>query len=677
MKCCIFNSGIGTRMGQLSQSVHKSMLPLKNGENILHRQLRLLIGEGITDFIITTGPFEGQLRVTAAQFPQAHFTYVPNPSYASTNYIFSMYLAREYMTDDMLLLHGDLVFNRKLIHDILASPYANTAPINVSVPLPEKDFKARVQAGRIVEISVNIYDKDCCAFQPLYKLERAVVHAWIDKVAEYIDRGDDTCYAENALNEVLPGLFLQPYDASSYYISEIDNAQDHERVSKEICAYDEAEAGSNTKQVYVGMSADLIHPGHLNVIQTAAGLGEVTIGLLTDGAIGAYKRLPFMTYAERKAVVSAIKGVSHVVPQETLDYVANLQALKPDYVVHGDDWRTGVQSQTRQRVIDALAAWGGQLVEVPYTQGISSTKLNEAMKDIGTTPGRRLQALRRLLNAKPIVRICEAHNGLTGAIVEHTTLEQGGQIREFDGMWGSSLTESTVKAKPDIEAVDVTSRLSTLNEILEVTTKPIIFDGDTGGIPEHFVFTVRSLERLGISAVIIEDKCGLKKNSLFGTDVPQTQDSIENFCHKIAEGKKAQVTDDFMIIARIESLILEKGQEDALRRAKAYIAAGADGIMIHSRKKDPAEILAFCDAYNQFEERRPLVVVPSSFNVVTEEELAAHGVNIVIYANQLLRAAYPAMRSTALSILEHHRCKEVDTQLMSIKEILNLVPGTK
>lgn len=431
------------------------------------------------------------------------------------------------------------------------------------------------------------------------------------------------------------------------------------------------------KQVYVGMSADLVHPGHLNIIKKAAELGDVTIGLLTDEAIASYKRLPHMTFSQRKEVIENIKGVDKVVPQSTLDYVPNLESLKPDYVVHGDDWRDGVQQKTRERVIETLKKWGGELVEVPYTQGISSTQLNAAIKEVGTTPDLRLKSLRRLISAKKIVRICEIHTGLTGLIVENIHVDSPGGRREFDGMWGSSLTDSTSKGKPDIEAVDITSRMNTLHDVLEVTTKPIIFDGDTGGIPEHFVFTVRTLERLGVSAVIIEDKTGLKKNSLFGTDVDQTQDSIENFCLKIHAGKKAQATSDFMIIARIESLILGKGLEDALKRADAYIKAGADGIMIHSREKTPDEIFAFCDAYKKFQNRVPLVVVPSSYNKVTEEELAERGVNIVIYANQLLRSAYPAMVKTAKMILENHRSSEADSQMMSINEILELIPGGK
>jgi phosphoenolpyruvate phosphomutase len=429
------------------------------------------------------------------------------------------------------------------------------------------------------------------------------------------------------------------------------------------------------KKVYVGMSADLIHPGHLNILKTAAQYGEVIVGLLTDEAIASYKRVPFMEFEQRRTVIQEIKGVNEVVAQTTLDYVPNLELLKPDYVVHGDDWREGVQRETRQRVIDTLAKWGGELIEVPYTAGISSTKLNAALKEIGTTPEVRLKSLRRLIKVKPIVRFLDIHNGLTGLIIENLRLQTPNGAKEFDGMWGSSLTDSTAKGKPDIEAVDVSTRIATLNEVLEVTTKPIIYDGDTGGKPEHFRFTVKTLERLGVSAVIIEDKTGLKKNSLFGTDVEQTQDDIESFCYKIREGKKAQATDDFMIIARVESLILGKGIDDALIRANAYLQAGADGIMIHSREKEPNEIFEFCRRYNQLESRKILVAVPTSYNRVTEDELVAHGVNVVIYANHLLRAAYPAMMKTAQSILENGRSFEVDENLLPIKDVIALIPA--
>ena len=431
------------------------------------------------------------------------------------------------------------------------------------------------------------------------------------------------------------------------------------------------------KKVYVGMSADLLHPGHINIINEAAKLGDLTVGVLTDTAIASYKRLPFMTYEQRKKVVENIKGVSKVVAQETLDYRDNLNALKPDIVVHGDDWKEGVQFKTRQQVIDTLDKWGGELVEFSYTQGISSTQLNNALAEIGTTVDVRMAMLRRLINSKPIVRILEAHNALSALIAENTQVERNGKMVSFDGVWSSSLTDATAKGKPDIEAIDITSRINSVSDIFEVTTKPMLFDADTGGKTEHFEFTVRSLERTGVSAVVIEDKTGLKKNSLFGTDVKQTQDTIENFCDKISRGKKAQISNDFMIIARIESLILEAGMDDALTRANAYINAGADGIMIHSRHKDPAEIIEFMSKFRAKDQSTPVVVVPTSFNSVTIEEFIEMGVNVVVTANHMLRSAYPAMLKVATSVLKNGRTLEAEPDCMSIKEILEFIPGTK
>ena len=423
------------------------------------------------------------------------------------------------------------------------------------------------------------------------------------------------------------------------------------------------------------MSADLIHQGHLNIIKKGQKLGKIIIGLLTDEAIASYKRLPLIAFDERKLIVENLKGVEKVVPQTTLDYVPNLKEIKPDYVVHGDDWTTGVQREVRQSVIDTLAEWGGELVEPKYTEGISSTDLISAVKARGITPGKRMETLRRLINVKPIVRILEAHNGLTGLIVEKTSIEKDGRKIEFDGIWESSLTDSTSKGKPDTELVDFTSRFQSIEEILEVTTKPIIVDGDTGGKIEHFKFRVKTLERLGVSAIIIEDKVGSKRNSLFGMDVEQHQDTIENFSNKITEGKKSLVTEDFMIIARIESLILKNGIDDALQRAKAYIEAGADGIMIHSKEKDGKEIIEFCNKYKIFENRVPLVVVPSTYAHMTEKDLQKLGINVVIYANHLIRSAYPAMVTTAENILENSRSEEASKKYcMPIKEILTLIP---
>jgi len=430
------------------------------------------------------------------------------------------------------------------------------------------------------------------------------------------------------------------------------------------------------KTVYVGMVADVIHPGHLNIINEAKILGMVIVGLLTDEAVASYKRVPLFNYEQRKAIVESIKGVDKVVSQESLDYVPNLRRIKPDYVVHGDDWKESVQKETRQKVIDTLSEWGGVLVEPKYTKGVSSTQLVNVLTDRGVTPNERLKALRRLIALKPIIRILEAHNGITGLIVEKTKVNKNGETTEFDGIWLSSLTISVSKGKPDTEVVDFTSRFQTIEEILEVTTKPIIVDADTGGEIEHFRYRIRTLERLGVSAVIIEDKIGRKRNSLLDTDSIHEQDTIEHFCEKIREGKMALVTEDFMIIARIESLILKKGLEDAITRARRYISAGVDGIMIHSKEKDGKEIIEFCEKYKSINNKIPLVVVPSTYPHITEDRFKELGVNIVIYGNHLLRSAYPSMVKTAESILNNKNCQEASERYcMSIDDIITLIPG--
>lgn len=432
---------------------------------------------------------------------------------------------------------------------------------------------------------------------------------------------------------------------------------------------------SQNKKVYVAMSADIIHVGHINIIKKAAELGELYVGVLSDEAIAEYKRYPLMNCAERMSIIGSLQGVSHVLVQSSLDYEENLRLLKPDYVVHGDDWRVGLQAVIRAKVISILKEWGGQLVEVPYTAGVSIEKLKGKIDSHGVLTETRRSRLTNLLKVKKQVRVLEAHNGLTGLIVENTRVVKEDRIASFDAIWVSSLCDSTAKGKPDIELVDTSSRLDTINEIMEVTTKPIILDGDTGGMLEHFVFNVKTLERIGVSAIIIEDKMGLKKNSLFGTDVEQHQDTIAHFSEKIRAGKHAQQTKDFMIIARCESLILDKGLDDAIKRTSAYVQAGADGIMIHSRKEDPSEIFEFCDRFIALFPNVPIVVVPSSFSAVYEEELAKHGVNIVIYANHLIRSAFPAMQATAQSILEHGRGKEASEKYcMSIKDIITLIP---
>lgn len=426
--------------------------------------------------------------------------------------------------------------------------------------------------------------------------------------------------------------------------------------------------------VYVGMAADLIHHGHINIIEKARGLGDVVIGLLTNEAIASYKRVPFLTFEDRKKVIENISGVIKVIPQTTLDYVPNLMKIKPDYLVHGDDWRTGAQKETRDKAISALKKWGGKLIEPSYTAGVSSTDLIKYAIESGITPAQRLLRMRKMLEAKPLLRFMEVHNGLSGLIVENASSTKNGKKIEFDGMWCSGLTDSTAKGKPDNAVVDITSRINSLEHIIEATTKPILVDADNGGLPEHFIHTVKRAERLGISGVVVEDKIGEKRNSLFGTDVKQEQDDAKSFSTKITAGKRAQATNDFMIVARIESLILKKGMKDALARAHAYINAGADAIVIHSKEKKPDEIFAFAKEYKKFNNIVPLVLIPSTYSHVTEQELEKAGARIVIYANHMLRSAYPAMAKTAELILKHGRALEAEQHCMSISEIIRLIP---
>jgi len=432
---------------------------------------------------------------------------------------------------------------------------------------------------------------------------------------------------------------------------------------------------TSTKTVYLGMRGDIVHPGIINIIRQGAAHGELTVGLLTDAAIASHKRLPYLTYEQRKDVIENVKGVARVIPQEDWSYVPNLRKLKPNYIIHGDDWKSGPLRKERDEVYAVMKEMGGEVIEIPYTPGINSSSINEAIRSVGTTPDIRLKTLRRLLDSKRLIRIMEAHSGLSGLIIENLEIEKEDGLHSFDGMWSSSLTDSTSKGKPDIEAVDLTTRLHDLTNILECTTKPIIYDGDTGG--HHFSFTVKTLERNGVSAVIIEDKTGLKRNSLFGTDVNQELCPIHDFCDKIKAGKNAQVTKEFMIIARLESLIAGFPVSHALERARAFVEAGADGVMIHSKEKSGDDIKEFCSLFRAEYPHVPIVLVPTTYNKFTEKELASWGANIIIYANHMLRSAYPAMVNTAKMILENERSLEADSVCMPIKEILELIPGGK
>jgi phosphoenolpyruvate mutase len=427
------------------------------------------------------------------------------------------------------------------------------------------------------------------------------------------------------------------------------------------------------KIVYIPMSADILHPGHLNVIRHGQTLGEVVIGLLTDEAIASKKRVPYMNYAQRFELISNVKGVDRVIPQNQSDYRPNLNKIKPDYVVHGDDWNQNARNQ----VLESLNKWHGKLIEVKYTDGISSTAIQKHLKNKSTSPIDRLNSLANALKVKKTLTALEAHNGLSALVVENMQYKNSiGKIEQFDAIWVSSLTDSYAKGKPDTEVVDLTSRLITVNEIIEVTAKPIIVDGDTGGHAEHFIHTVRTLERLGVSAIVIEDKKGIKRNSLHAKQTDNRQENIKVFANKIKSGINARSNDNFLIIARIESLILGNGQDDALNRAISYINAGASAIMIHSKDKTGKDIKQFAKAYNKLEHRIPLMVVPTSFNKLTQNELSNYGANIIVYANQLIRSAYPAMQNTALSILKNGRTLEAEKLCMPIEEFLKIVPDS-
>lgn len=666
MKALILNSGLGTRMGVLTSEHPKCMTEISHTDTILSRQLKLIAQAGIMEVVMTTGYYDSVLEEYCESLDlPLHITFVKNPVYDKTNYIYSIYCAKEHLDDDILLMHGDLVFENTVFDDVLSSK-ESCMTVSSTLPLPEKDFKALLSDGRITKVGIEFFE-NAVAAQPLYKLNKNDWKVWLDRIIEFCESDNTKCYAENAFNEVSESCKIVSLDVQDRLCAEIDNPDDLKKVSEQLKEIE-------NRTVYMCFSTDIIHSGHIAIINKAKRYGKLMIGLLTDEAIVSYKRYPLVPYSERKSMFENIVGVYRVVKQDKLSYKENLEKYKPDYVVHGDDWKSGFQQPIREEVISVLNTYGGKLIEFPYSINETYDELEKRAKAELATPDVRRARLKKVLAMKGTVTAMEAHSGLTGLIVENTKVEENGGLRQFDAMWISSLCDSTAKGKPDIELVDMTSRFRTIDDICEVTTKPIIFDGDTGGLTEHFVYTVRSLERMGVSMVIIEDKTGLKKNSLFGTEVQQTQASIPDFCEKIKAGKKAQRTKDFMICARIESLILERGMDDALERAFAFADAGADAIMIHSRKKDPAEIFEFVEKFREKDSTTPIVVVPTSFNMVTEEEFKERGVNIVIYANQLTRTGFPAMQNAAEIILKNHRAKECDDICMPFKEIIRLIP---
>ncbi len=666
MKALILNSGMGKRMSNLTEEHPKCMTEIGYDDTILKRQLKMLKEVGITDIVITTGYLNHVLinYCESLNIP-LNISYVHNDRYAETNYIYSIYKAIDKLDDDILLLHGDIVMENSVLDAILANETSCVA-VSSTAEIPEKDFKAVISHGKISKIGIEFFE-DAVAAWPVYKLLKKDKEIWFEEIKKFCEAGMVSVYAEDAMNRVSDQCEIYPLDIRNDLCLEIDSPMDLAVVKSEL---------SKVKQrtVYMCFSTDILHSGHISIMKKAMRFGKLIIGVLSDKAIASYKRYPLVPFEDRKELFATINGVYQVVEQRELSYRKNLEKYKPDFVVHGDDWKAGFQKPIRDEVVSTLSEYGGRLVEYPYSEDERYKKIEQQMYSQLSIPDMRRGRLRKLLALKGFVTAVEVHSGITGLIAEKTVLYENGEARQFDAMWVSSLCDSTNKGKSDIELVDISSRINTINDIMEVTTKPIILDGDTGGLTEHFVYTVKTLERMGVSAIIIEDKIGLKKNSLFGTQVEQIQDSIEHFAEKIAAGKKAQKTSEFMIIARIESLILEQGMEDALVRARAFVEAGADAIMIHSRRKEPDEIFEFVEKFRAEDETTPIVVVPTSFNEVTEEEFMKRKVNIVIYANQLTRSGIPAMQKTAETILKYHRAKEADDMCMPIKEILTIIP---
>ena len=419
------------------------------------------------------------------------------------------------------------------------------------------------------------------------------------------------------------------------------------------------------KTVYVGITGDIIHPGIINIIQKGAKYGRLIVGLLSNEAIATHKRIPYLTYEQRKAVIENIKGVSEVVPQEEWSYVPNLLKLKPDYIIHGDDWKTNYLKGIREEVFEVMKKIGGEVIEIPYTKGINSSQLFESTTNNGITAVQRLQSLRQLMNYKPIIRIMEANSGLSGLIIENLKVEKEDGIQRFDGIF-INLLDSNPLGISEQESSTFTSKLNTVTDILECTTKPIIYGGYTSDNYENVTFTIEKLELMGISAIIIEDKFK-NKQELCNED---------EFCLKIKEGKKAQTNPDFMIIAGIKELILGKNIDDALKKALTSIKAGADGILISSNQKNGDDIKEFCLKLRKENKNIPIVLIPTAYDQFTEKEFAEWGANIIIYVDYLKKATYPAMKKCAETILKSERSLEVNEMCMPIKEILNLIPGT-
>ena len=649
----------------LTQEHPKCMMKISNRETILSRQLNMICEAGFSEVIIMFNLFDDVLvRYCNSLNLPIDITFVQISAYKNMNDVYSIDFEREYLDDDILVTHSDLIFENMVFDAILES---NNSCIIVSSTeqVLDNGLKAVIRNGFIKKVGIDSLNEAMVAY-PLYKLLKKDSQVWFDNIVDCCKKDGIKYCTEKILNKIFSKCQVYPIDIKNQFCGKINN------LDNLAIALDKLKA-IETCTIYMCFSTDVLHNGHISIIKRAKRLGKLIIGVLSDEAIVSNGRFPLISFNERKNVFENIIGVHKVVEQKTISYKENLEKYRPKYVIHSDNWIYDFQKPIRDEVVSVLADYGGQLIEYSYLCDEKNKKLEQCVSAKLSMPDIRRSRLKKIIAIKGIINAIEAHSGLTGLIAENSLVYENGRVRQFDAMWVSSLCDSILKGKPDIEIVDMTSRFRTIDDIMDVTTKPIIFDGGTGGLTEHFVYNVRTLERMGVSMVVIEDKTGLKKNSLFGTEVQQTQASISDFCEKIAAGKKAQRTNDFMICARIESLILEQGMEDALKRAFAFVDVGADAIMIHSRKKDPSEIFEFVEKFRFKNNVTPIVVVPTSFNKVTEEEFEARGVNIIIYANQLTRAGVPAMQNAAKMILKNHRAKECDDICMPFRDIITLM----
>lgn len=671
----ILAAGLGSRLKERTETMPKGFLEIDT-EPLVAASVRKLMDVGIQKIIFGTGYLSEIYEEFASRYP-GRIKCVKNEKFAESGSMCTLYTLKEELgSDDFLVLESDLLYDKTGLSCLLNEDYPNIILSSGFTHSNDEVFIECDESQHLVNMSKSS-DELSSVYSELVGISKISNRFYQEMCNAFEHSNTLNMEYESAMVQASQIIPIKVHKIDNFSWCEIDNEQHLNRaihqISKRVA--DAESQSTNKKTVYVSFTTDVIHGGHLNIIKNAAKLGEVIAGIQTDDIVMKTMRYPLLPLEERMKLFENVKGVSKVVIQDELFYDKILRELKPDYVVHGDDWVSNYLSPVRERVIEVLQEWGGQLVEFPYTKSPEINNLESVFYDKIGVPEVRRGRLKKLLESGQTLRIMEAHSGLSALIVENTRVVVGDQPKHYDAMWVSSLCDSTMKGKPDIELVDMTSRIKTIEEIMDVTTKPIILDADSGGLLEHFEYNVKTLERIGVSAVIIEDKVGLKKNSLFGTEANQKQDSIENFCSKIRAGKAASTTTQFMIFARCESLILEQGMDDAIQRCSAYVDAGADGIMIHSKSKQPDEVFEFCDKFKALYPMIPIVAVPTTYNTATEEDLAKHGVNIIIHANHLLRSAFPAMQKTAETILIHGRSKEADEMCMSINEILNLIPS--